>query len=68
MAPELARIRYDRVIGAVLQNIQTWIDTVAEAEREAPPGHKARLLHLQLNMTQAQRSLERLVEDGTPKP
>jgi hypothetical protein len=63
---ELARIKYERITRAVLINLDTWIQTVAEAEAAAIPGNKARLLHLQRNMMQAKAALERLVQDAEP--
>lgn len=66
MPHELARIKFERVTRAILLNLDTWIDTVAEAEKAAIPGNKARLLHLQHNMMQARAALERLVQEAEP--
>lgn len=66
MPHELARIKYERITRAVLQNIDSWIQTVAEAEAAAVPGNKARLLHLQRNMAQARAALTRLAKDAEP--
>ena len=66
MPHELARIKFERITRAILLNLDTWIETVAEAEAAAIPGNKARLLHLQRNMMQAKAALERLVQDADP--
>jgi hypothetical protein len=64
---ELARIKYERITRAVLENIQVWIDRVAEAEATASPGNRHRLLSLQRDMMMCKISLERLAKDAELK-
>lgn len=66
MPHDLARIKYERITRAIMLNLDTWIQTVAEAEAAAIPGNKSRLLHLQRNMMQAKAALERLAKDAEP--
>jgi hypothetical protein len=54
----------DRLITAVLNSIDTWIEQAAEIESAAIPftGNKARALHLQRSMLSAKQTLRRLAD------
>lgn len=54
----------DRLIAAVLNSIDTWIQEVVEIESAAIPftGNKARALHLQRSMLSAKQTLRRLAD------
>jgi hypothetical protein len=66
-APLTDEEKADRLIAAVLNSIDTWIQQVAEIESAAIPftGNKARALHLQRSMLSAKQTLRRLA--GLPE-
>lgn len=51
----------DRLVVALLSNLDVWIEDLAEIERNANPGNKVRVLHLQRNMLQCKISLQRIL-------
>lgn len=57
----------DRLITAVLNSIDTWIQQVVEIESAAVPftGNKARALHLQRSMLTAKQTLRNIA--GLPE-
>lgn len=59
--------RAQRIIVAVLENIRNWQDRLAEVERHAIPGNKARVLALMRDIEFARQSLCRLAQiEGEP--
>lgn len=65
MPLEGARAR--RIIIAVLENIENWQERLAEIERRAVPGNKARILALMRDIEFAKLSLIRLAELEPPE-
>jgi hypothetical protein len=59
----LSRERQRRVAAALQQNLQQWLDQLAEIEHHAIPGNKHRILHLMANMEQARRAIDRIMSD-----
>jgi hypothetical protein len=53
----------ERLIQAVMMNMQSWLDDLAVIESFAIPGNKGRILHLMANMEQAKRALQRLIDE-----
>jgi hypothetical protein len=51
----------ERLIRAVLANMDSWIQDLIDLERVVIPGNKARVMHLKLNMLQAKISFMRLL-------
>lgn len=59
--------RARRIINAVLENIRNWEERLAEIERNANVGNKARVLALMRDLEFARRSLCRLAQmEGEP--
>lgn len=56
----LAQERAERIITAVLQNIENWQERVLEIEENANPGNKIRALSLARDLEMAKLSLRRL--------
>jgi len=52
----------ERLIKAVLSNVDAWLLNLDEIFEHAIPGNKSRILHLKLNMLQAKVSFLRLVD------
>lgn len=61
-------MKCERVISAVLANIDQWIESLVEIEHFANPGNKVRTLHLIRNMTMAKIALQRIASDHTHDP
>lgn len=49
-----------RLITAVLANLDAWIEAIEEIERNANPGNKIRALHLVRNMYQCRLALQKI--------
>lgn len=54
------RMPSDRLMRAVLSNIDSWIDSLKEIEDATAPGAKSRVIHLRRNVLQAKLSFMRL--------
>lgn len=48
----------------MLENIDQWLELLAEIELETMPGDKHRILHLMANIAQARRAIERLITEA----
>lgn len=56
--------RARRIVEAIQQNLDNWIEAVAEIESHAIPGNKQRCLHLQRSLEQAKHSLEQIMRSA----
>lgn len=56
----IASARADRVVRAVLHNLDDWMGRLREIEENATPGNKVRLLALLRDMEQSRVGLRRL--------
>lgn len=51
-----------------MQNLEQWLEQLAEIELHAIPGNKHRILHLMANMEQAKRAIARILAEEPPAP
>jgi hypothetical protein len=55
------RLDPDRLVAALLSNLDVWIADLEEIHEHATPGNKRRALHLQRNMLQTKLALKRMI-------
>lgn len=54
------RGKAERLVAAVLVNMDTWIEAASEIAEHAIPTNKGRALNLERNLRQSQQALRRL--------
>jgi hypothetical protein len=60
----LRETRARRIVHAVLENMDDWMERLREVEAHANPGNKIRSLELLRDMERCRQGLRRLVEPG----
>lgn len=58
------KLEPERLVAALLSNLDSWIEAVEEIHDNATVGNKRRAIHLQRNMLQARQALIRLSGEG----
>ena len=56
----VSKTKHDRIVAAVLENMNAWISAAEEIAEHAIPTNKGRALNLERNLRQCQQALRRL--------
>lgn len=58
------RLDPDRLVAALLSNLDVWVADLEEIIEHSTPGNKRRALHLQRNLLQTKLALRRIIGEA----